>query len=493
MKSSPDTHTVRRIILILLGTSILSGGVYLASSMLFYKMGFPLDDAWIHQVYARNLAYRFEWAFLPGQVSGGSTSPLWSVLLAFGYWLKLSPFIWTYILGIICLWGIAIVGELGMRSVLRAYNPPFPWVGVVLTLEWHLAWSSVSGMETLLFCLVVFIVLVEVLTGRNRFMLMGLLAGLSMWVRPDGITLLGPILLQAVITNSTWHTRLGAVIKTLLSFLTIASFYWLFNLVVTGSAFPNTLYAKQAEYYSLLTNPFLFRLGRVSLPILIGILILMIPGIIICLASSIKQRNWVPVLVVTWCLGFLCLYAWKLPVTYQYGRYVVPVLPPLLFVGFKGLIGFIQATTRGFRWILSISWRLSSGIVLGVFWLLGARNFARDVSIIESEMVATAVWIADHLPAGSLVAAHDIGALGFFGGHELVDLAGLVSPEVIPFLRDETRLASYLDERKVAYLVTFPDWYTSLASGLKVIYSTGAPYASMLGEKNMTVYEWTGK
>jgi hypothetical protein len=366
-------------------------------------------------------------------------------------------------------------------------------VGVALTLEWHLVWSSVSGMETLLFCLVVFTVLGEILAGKNRFGMMGLLAGLSMWVRPDGVTLLGPILLMAVISNSTWHTRLGAMIKTILGFLSITAFYWLFNLVVTGSAFPNTLYAKQAEYYSLLANPFLIRLGRLSLPILIGLLVLMIPGIIICMSSSIKQRNWAPALVLIWSIGFICLYAWKLPVTYQYGRYVMPVLPPLLFVGFMGLIGFIQAPSRGFRWILSISWRLAAGLVLMAFWLLGARNYARDVAIIESEMVATADWIADYLPAGSLVAAHDIGALGYFGGHELVDLAGLISPEVIPFLKDETRLAGYLDERNVEYLVTFPDWYTSLASGLSVVYSTGAPYAPMLGEKNMTVYKWAEK
>ncbi len=38
--------------------------------------GFPLDDAWIHQVYARNLALHGQWAFVLGQPSAGSTSPL---------------------------------------------------------------------------------------------------------------------------------------------------------------------------------------------------------------------------------------------------------------------------------------------------------------------------------------------------------------------------------------------------------------------------------
>ena len=63
---------------------------YVAFSAAKYRIGFPLDDAWIHQTYARNLALRGEWAFIPGKPSAGSTSPLWSVLLAPGYRLGLS-------------------------------------------------------------------------------------------------------------------------------------------------------------------------------------------------------------------------------------------------------------------------------------------------------------------------------------------------------------------------------------------------------------------
>ena len=73
--------------------------VYLLASHFYYRNGFPLDDSWIHLTYARNLALHGEWAFQPGKSTAGSTAPLWTLLLAIGFLLKLGPYMWTYLLG----------------------------------------------------------------------------------------------------------------------------------------------------------------------------------------------------------------------------------------------------------------------------------------------------------------------------------------------------------------------------------------------------------
>ncbi|MCI0555637.1 MAG: hypothetical protein L0287_32225, partial [Anaerolineae bacterium] len=78
-------------------------GFYLFVSASIFRIGFPLDDAWIHLTYARNLAEHGEWAFRLGERSAGSTAPLWTVLLSIGFLLGLAPYIWTYFLGWVVL------------------------------------------------------------------------------------------------------------------------------------------------------------------------------------------------------------------------------------------------------------------------------------------------------------------------------------------------------------------------------------------------------
>jgi hypothetical protein len=138
--------------LTLILVTILSLAGYLLLSSTQHGPGFPLDDSWIHQAYARNLAQFGEWAFIPGQPSAGSTSPLWSALLSIGYLLNLNHFTFTFFLGWLVLLGISLLGMSLFNHLLP--NRPL-WsltAGLFLALEWHLVWAAASGMETLLFC-----------------------------------------------------------------------------------------------------------------------------------------------------------------------------------------------------------------------------------------------------------------------------------------------------------------------------------------------------
>ncbi len=159
-----------RDLMVIAGAVLLIVIIYLLTSQVTYGIGFPLDNSWIHQTYARNLALHGEWAFRTGFPSAGSTSPLWSALLAIGFLLRLSPHIWTYFLGAVTLFALAVISEWAVRKIVASYRPRFPWVGIFIAFEWHLAWAAMSGMETLLHGLIVTTVLIMLMTNSPRYL-----------------------------------------------------------------------------------------------------------------------------------------------------------------------------------------------------------------------------------------------------------------------------------------------------------------------------------
>jgi hypothetical protein len=487
----------RKVIWLLALASGISMALYVGASAIYFHIGFPLDDSWIHQTYARNLALHNEWAFQPGKPSAGSTSPLWTVLLSIGFLLKLAPYIWAYLLGGLLLLGLGLLGEITIRNVSPAYNSRFPWVGLFLVLEWHLVWSAASGMETLLHALLITTALGALMSGTRRFMALGLLAGLSVWVRPDGITLLGPIAVYALAGRrsglsggeASWTSRWQDLGVFLIGFASLFVPYLLFNLVLAGTPMPNTFYAKQAEYVAWQARPFFARFLELMLQLLAGPALALLPGAIGWFILSLKKRDWGTLAGMAWFGGYLFLYVQRLPV-YQHGRYIMPAMPVFFLWGLAALVAFSKSPAFGkSHWIVATGWKILVGALGLLFWFVGARTYAQDVALIESEMVATAKWVAANVEPGDLIAAHDIGALGYYDHHELIDLAGLVSPEVVPFIRDEERLAAFLDQQGAKYLIAFPGFYPLLSQRAQPAFVADG-IGPELGGENMIVFHW---
>ena len=424
--------------------------VYLGASAVGGAMGFPLDDAWIHQTYARNLGTRGEFAFFPGQPSAGSTSLLWTALLAIGYTLRLEPHLWAYLLGTLLL---ALNGWLAYRLVLR-WSPGARVAalaaGLLVTFEWHLVWSAASGMETLLYAagaLAVF-----VLNWPEQAGLTGLVAGLAVLTRPDGLSLLPFLAARVCLTRPrSWR----GLPRASLGFAVLCLPYLLLNLSLSGTLWPNTFYAKQAEYALLRQQPLWSRLAAVgSLPF-IGVLALLLPALLAGAWLAVRRRHWEPLLALGWIAAVMGAYVLRLPVTYQHGRYLMPVIPVLLVLGVGGLGQIVRpSASQLLARVFSRAWLAATALLALVFWLRGA--------------------------------------LGYFGGRRVLDMAGLVSPEVIPFMRDETQLRAWLDREGADYLETFPGWYPELAASLanQRVFSTGAPFSPAAGGENMAVYVW---
>jgi hypothetical protein len=285
--------------------------------------------------------------------------------------------------------------------------------------------------------------------------------------------------------------RLTQLTRYLIGFGSLFVFYLLFNLAVGGTPMPNTFYAKQAEYTLWQQKPFLDRLGQMSLQLLVGPSLVLIPGIIGWLVKSIRLKMWGSLAALIWTAGYLILYISRLPV-YQHGRYIMPAMPIFFLFGLLAFAEFEAGKMFArYHWIGQVVWRGSIVMLSAAFIFLGARSYANDVALIESEMVVTAKWAATNLPPDALIAAHDIGALGYFDDHQLIDLAGLISPEVIPFISDEPRLADHLNQQGADYLIAFPFFYPLLTENAEVIFVTNSTISpTLFDEENMAVYLW---
>jgi arabinofuranosyltransferase len=504
--------THRLFLVLVVCSTLFSALLYLGWSYHYGSLGFPLDDAWIHQTYARNLARTGQLSYVPGWPSAGSTSPLWTVLLSIGYLLGLDYRLWTYFLGAA---GLALTAWTAYRLAHRLFPDQLwaaPLTGLLCALEWHLIWAAFSGMETILFTWLALLTMNLQLAicrspfavRRSLFAITGIVAGLLTLARPEGLLLVGLVglaLLRRAWREARWQ-GVWAVAGYGLAFAVAISPWVAFNLSVSGQPFPNTFYAKQAEYRLLLSLSLWTRMARVLLPTVIGAQFLLIPGFLYAAFRALRSLSRLAphasppdALPLLWWLGTVLVYALRLPVDYQHGRYLIPTIPILVIFGSWGTLSLLRLDSHQFI-VRAVSRAVSIAILVLflVFWIIGARAYTADVGFIEGEMGAVARWLEANTPSDALIAVHDIGAVGYLLNRPLLDLAGLITPEVVPFITDQVRLLAFMEEKGTDYVVFFPDWspaYTRMSQDPRLypVYRTGYAWTLRQGHANMVVYE----
>jgi hypothetical protein len=461
------THRVRDIVIV--AVCLLAHGIYLLAAWRGYgEFGFPLDDAWIYQTYARNLAHTGQWAFVPGAPSTGSTSIFWTVLLTPLHLITTDPRWGTHLLGFVTLAATALGA-----ARLFDQDPPITslLVGLAIALEWHLVWAAASGMETLLFTAMVVWYWVW-LRRRDPALIghrwqdgiaVGLWGGALMLSRPEGVLVFVITVVYGLLVPDRWVAKFTWLALAAFGFALVAAPFFGLNVLLSGDIWPNTFSAKQTEYAVRYETPYIIRLYEQIRVVMIGAQILLLPGVIYELYRDIRYRtDWVSLVPWIWVLAHLALYAARLPVTYHHGRYAIPVIPLVLVFGVRGMLRLARPRHRKTTIrLVSAAWLASVSVLVPAFLVrLGADAYGRDVHIIESEMVETAHWVRENIEPETMIAAHDIGALGYFAPHPLLDLAGLVSPEIVDAKAMESpdALREFILASNAQYLVVFPDW-----------------------------------
>ncbi|HTE05647.1 MAG TPA: hypothetical protein VK824_05575, partial [Planctomycetota bacterium] len=125
-----------------------------------------------------------------------------------------------------------------------------------------------------------------------------------------------------------------------------------------------------------------------------------------------------------------------------------------------------------------------------------ARRFAAECSDVEALNVAAGLWIRENLPEGALVAAHDAGAIRYFGQRPVLDIYGNNDHRLHALLRAKDRalgqrardaaeqaIGTYLVGRKPDALAVFPaSWAAAHSPEYAELMATSPPeYQAQLG------------
>ena len=474
------------LLALLVVLQVLSLSLYLGKADYF---GFPLDDAWIHQAYARNLGLHGVMAFSPGQPSTGSTSFGWTVLLAAGYLLDIPFFPWTYFLGSSFAIGTALAAAYLSWSYFKNLTNA-TLVAILCILEWHLAWASVSGMEIGFFTALTLLFFLLIHRRVSPFIVGGLI-GFIVLVRPEGILLSLVYAWSLCWTQPREARRILLDAGTfLLTFLIVISPWIVFNLRFSHRPFPNTISAKFMQYgypWSLWKS--VKYVWDVLIYFLNGPLLLLVPSAVFTIYKTIRTRDVSYLYPVAWSVTLVGLYAVALPAIYDHGRYLIPLIPLVIIYGVDGLAQILKSFVHS-RLLRSVVW-LSVFGTASLLWINGASDYAYRIQLFNLVHMPAAQWINANVSQDAVIATHDIGIIGYYTERQIVDLAGLVTPEIVPIMDEPQKLADFLQKRDVTYLGVYSGYYRELLDLLNahVVFSPGAEQLRTMGVEPFEIYE----
>ncbi len=472
--------------------------LYLATELYVFsgRLALPLDDSWIHLQFARQLALGEGLAFNPGQWISGSTAPLWTALLTLGFVLPGGPIWWAKAFGIgFFLATILATGrlaeELGLGTNLCRF-------AATMTAASHwLVWSALSGMEIMLFSSASLWGIVLHLRERRdpaRVPASFAVFAAAALARPEGCLLLVLALADRLVRFDSrkspepssalnWRQPPGlltAAVAAAIVLLPTWAFYW----TVGGSILPTTFAVKSGSLADVIPS------GRYLSAVLDvffhsqPVMMLLAGAGVLRLIERLGGQRDRGLLPAAWPLGMALVYSLLASptgptVVGNFGRYYFPIIPLVVVLGALGLeeagrrLGSYHAA-HPLRWALRSL--LTVVLIAPQVWGLiqGPPRYLQTLANVEDSDVAAAHWLAERLPPEAVLAVQDIGALKYHLPNRVVDLTGIVNPDILPVLKGidanlptywEDRLAIYLQHEQPDYLVVFPRSYPQLTRG----------------------------
>lgn len=402
---------------------LVFAGTVLSRLLFHYLTGFTADDAFITYRYAENIAAGLGFVYNDGQRVLGSTTPLFTLILSLFSVCRIAAPVASLMISVLCS---GLTGLLLYRFALSLRFTRWTLLPVVCYALWPRSLvTDTSGMETAFFTLLV--------TAAFYFQHKQLdiyavgMATLATVTRPEGALVLGLLVIYNCFRSPRQIAKYLAIPVIILGpWLIFAQFYF-------GSVIPNSALGKLALYS---------RWG--TMPLWDTIVYLMAwhnPFGWVMTIGAIGGAYWLDRkqnfgrLEVIWLLAMFLFYITSGSRIFFW--YIVPIYPvyilvacaclPLLADYFK----FRAARLDRWRWFVI-------GAVAIVLMAVGYRSvqYYRPLQVAFITMhKSIGEYLLVHAGPNDLVAAEDIGYMGYYSGCRILDRDGLISPQAIPFNR----------------------------------------------------------
>jgi arabinofuranosyltransferase len=428
-------------------------GLALAIAMMWPIRNYVTDDTFFHLQYARHLAGGQGLVFNPHERVYGCTSPLWVALLAGGIELGLDGLLVSKLLGV-----LAALASLGLFLRLMRRTVATPALRAAATVAWAshpwMAQWSTSGMETSLAVALTLAGFVAFTEGRRwgaRPVRTGALWALATLTRPEAGLLL--LLWGAFLLIET-ENRFGLrrLIAGALPPFVIVGAWLLFARIYFGTFWPQTLAAQAAgSTSSALHLDSVWRQARLLgstdgiLLILLGIS-LAFGGLRGISPASAAQR-WLPW---AWLAALPALYVARGMSVLT--RSLLTLLPVLAWLAWRAAEAWwlgpapTSARSRRAGWFAAVVAVAVIAQNLAVHQRTVVPHVRAFTPALTESLVKWGRWFDRHSAPSTVIATRDIGAIGYYGRRRVVDLAGLVTPAMVPLLareRPEVAIAAF--------------------------------------------------
>lgn len=442
---------------------------------------FPLDDPWIHLQFAKNIAEYGSFSYFKNEVvTAGSTSPLYTLLLAAGFIVTKNEMWLSYVTGIIFF-------ALSVYFFYRLSSVTFPkenWLAIaaalLLVFDKWLNLITVTGMETTMY--IFLLVACYYYYRKMNAVGFAVTLGLTFWTRPDALAFIAAIAIDYFFRvylksrSPKENTEVNLFDKKDLYkiagiFGFIMAAYFIMNFIISGSLLPNTYGAKIAYYSAEFRSRAEFLKVEVwdyfTESAYILIFIPFVFGVFKLFSDSFRLR-YNPLIPALLFIAFLIFMYWyKLPYAHRFGRYMMPIFPFYILLAvyggrefFKWLANYIGDTklVNGLNIIL-----LAGTIIYSAAGYNEIKKVYQEQSRhIYIRQVTAAKWLKENTPEGSVIATHDVGAVAYYSDRKVIDVVGLINPEFISKLNKKEFVGFVLEQMKaqnVSYMAFLKEWF----------------------------------